>query len=78
METLFTQSLGLVESWRVIHVDPPPSAVEKQGNGRTGHARMGAWFNYHRLLGSIGYIPPAEAEANNYRQLASQATSAKA
>ena len=29
-----------------------------------------AWFNTQRLLGSIGYIPPAEAEANYYRQLA--------
>jgi transposase InsO family protein len=28
-----------------------------------------AWFNHHRLLESIGYIPPAEAEANYYRQL---------
>lgn len=37
-----------------------------------------AWFNHHRLLGSIGYIPPAEAEANYYRQLASQAASAEA
>ncbi|MBX3088540.1 MAG: IS3 family transposase [Cryobacterium sp.] len=33
-----------------------------------------AWFNHHRLLGPIGYIPPAEAEANYYRQLASQAS----
>ena len=24
------------------------------------------WFNNHRLLGPIGYIPPAEAEANYY------------
>jgi transposase InsO family protein/transposase-like protein len=32
-----------------------------------------AWFNHHRLLGPIGHIPPAEAEANYYRQLASQA-----
>jgi putative transposase len=31
-----------------------------------------SWFNHHRLLGTIGYIPPAEAEANYYRQLASQ------
>ncbi len=33
------------------------------------------WFNNHRLLEPIGYIPPAEAEAeaNYYRQLASQA-----
>ena len=29
-----------------------------------------AWFNHHRLLSSIGYIPPAEAEENYYRQLA--------
>jgi putative transposase len=28
-----------------------------------------AWFNHHRLLEPIGYIPPAEAEANYYRQL---------
>ena len=28
------------------------------------------WFNNCRLLEPIGYIPPAEAEANYYRQLA--------
>ena len=33
-----------------------------------------AWFNNHRLLQPIGYIPPAEAESNYYRHLASQAT----
>ena len=32
-----------------------------------------AWFNHHRLLEPIGYIPPAEAEANYHRQLARQA-----
>jgi len=37
-----------------------------------------AWFNHHRLLGPIGYIPPAEAEANYYRQLASQAATVEA
>ena len=31
-----------------------------------------SWFNHHRLLEPIGYIPPAEAEENYYRQLASQ------
>jgi putative transposase len=31
-----------------------------------------AWFNNRRLLEPIGYIPPAEAEANYYRQLVSQ------
>ena len=29
-----------------------------------------SWFNNTRLLASIGYIPPAEAEANYYRELA--------
>ena len=32
-----------------------------------------AWFNHHRLLEPIGYIPPAEAETNHYLQLAAQA-----
>jgi transposase InsO family protein len=32
-----------------------------------------SWFNHHRLLEPIGYIPPAEAEANYYRQLAEEA-----
>ena len=31
------------------------------------------WFNHQRLLESIGYVPPAEAEANYYRQLADNA-----
>jgi len=35
-----------------------------------------AWFNYHRLLEPIGNIPPAEAEANYYRQLTRQAVTA--
>ena len=28
-----------------------------------------SWFNHHRLMEGLGYIPPAEAEANYYRQL---------
>jgi putative transposase len=31
-----------------------------------------SWFSHHRLLESIGYIPPAEAEENYYQQLACQ------
>ena len=27
------------------------------------------WFNHRRLLGSIGHVPPAEAEAAYYREL---------
>ena len=31
-----------------------------------------SWFNHHRLLAPIGYIPPAEAEANYWRERQSQ------
>ena len=31
------------------------------------------WFNHQRLLEPIGYIPPAEAEANYYQQLSERA-----
>ncbi len=27
-----------------------------------------AWYNHHRLMEPLGHIPPAEAEANYYRQ----------
>ena len=37
-----------------------------------------SWFNHHRLMGPLGYIPPAEAETNYYRQLGSQATTVAA
>lgn len=33
-----------------------------------------AWYNHHRLMEPLGYIPPAEAEANYYRQLRSVST----
>jgi transposase InsO family protein len=35
-----------------------------------------SWFNNHRLLAPIGYIPPAEAEAHYYRQFTEQAEAA--
>ncbi len=35
-----------------------------------------SWFNNHRLMAPLGYIPPAEAEANYYRQLAEQSVAA--
>ena len=36
-----------------------------------------SWFNHHRLLEPIGYIPPAEAEANYWRLRAQALTTAK-
>jgi transposase InsO family protein len=35
-----------------------------------------SWFNHHRLHESLGYIPPAEAEANYWRQQQGQAGAA--
>jgi len=37
------------------------------------HCDRVSWFNHYRLLEPLGYIPPAEAEANYYKQLSSQA-----
>ncbi|MEH6490357.1 MAG: IS3 family transposase, partial [Hyphomonas oceanitis] len=34
------------------------------------------WFNNRRLLGPIGHIPPAEAEANYYAALKETAIAA--
>jgi transposase InsO family protein len=34
------------------------------------------WFNHGRLLGPIGHIPPAEAEANYYQQFSESAKAA--
>ena len=36
-----------------------------------------SWFNHHRLLEPIGYIPPAEAEANYWRQQAQASNTTK-
>ncbi|HMZ02538.1 MAG TPA: IS3 family transposase [Piscinibacter sp.] len=36
-----------------------------------------SWFNHHRLLEPIGYIPPAEAEAHYWRQQTQATTTAK-
>jgi transposase InsO family protein len=34
--------------------------------------KSASWFNHHRLLEAIGYIPPAEAEAMYYRNKEAQ------
>ncbi len=34
-----------------------------------------SWFNHHRLMEPLGYIPPCEFESNYHRQRAGQAAS---
>src|SRR5690606_9049476 len=67
----FTENLGLFEvpKTEVIHRRAPwktKAAVE------LATLEWVSWFNHQRLLESIGDIPPAEAEARYYRQLAAQ------
>ena len=41
--------------------------------GGVGNAEVGgSWFNHHELIGPIGYISPAEADANDDQHLPSQ------
>ena len=52
--------------------------IHKRGTWKTREAveiatlNWVSWFNHHRLMEGLGYIPPAEAEANYYRQLTGQ------
>ena len=59
----------------IIRVRSKDVAVEicEHGTDSTGKAmeRL-AWFNYQWLLGPIGYIPPADAEAECYRNKGTQ------
>jgi len=52
--------------------------IYRRGSWKTREAvelatlRWVSWFNHQRLMEPLGYIPPAEAEANYYRQLTGQ------
>jgi hypothetical protein len=52
---------------------PKAGSVVKRRDDRSKNDYI-PWFNHHRLLEPVGYIPPAEAEANYYQQLAQKAT----
>lgn len=53
--------------------------IKKRGPWKTREAvelatlEWVSWFNHHRLMESIGHMPPAEAEMNYYQQLSGQA-----
>ena len=52
------------------------SPAASSSRGRTGAASATldwvAWFNTQRLLAPLGYLPPAEFEAQHYAAAASQ------
>jgi transposase InsO family protein len=45
-------------------IDPSPRSLETMEAVELATLEWVSWFNHHRLLEPIGYIPPAEAEAN--------------
>lgn len=45
---------------------------QRPGTRRNWQSRRVCWVLHHRLLSSIGYIPLADAEANNYGNLTRQ------
>ena len=50
----------------VIHTNGPWKGVEDVEFATLNWVH---WFNQHRLLGPIGFVPPAEFESNYYRSL---------
>ena len=66
----FPLRLMLGTSWLSLHQRLNPPTKESL---ELATLEWVSWFNHHRLLEPIGYIPPTEAEDNYYRQLASQA-----
>jgi transposase InsO family protein len=50
--------------------DSAERAVADARGGRIRHADLGGRFNHRRLLGPIGFVPPAEYEARYYEQAA--------
>jgi len=55
------------ESARWLTFKPAPTTMEAV---EFATLEWVSWFNNTRLLAPIGYIPPAEAEANYYWELA--------
>jgi transposase InsO family protein len=58
----------------VERLDPAPGIARRAPK----QLEWVSWFNHLRLLEPIGYIPPAEAEADYYRRLASQTSTVAA
>jgi transposase InsO family protein len=55
-------------------VDSPPGTLENRESVELSTLLWVHWFNHVRLLKPIGGIPPAEAEANYWKQLAAAST----
>jgi putative transposase len=47
--------------------------LEDQESVELAMLEWASWFNHHRPLEPIGYVPPVEFEANYYRHIEQQA-----
>ena len=47
----------------------PPTSLKPRRFGSRRQPHYGIWFNHRRLLGPIGHVPPAEAEAAFHAQV---------
>jgi putative transposase len=58
-----------------------PALIHPRGPWKTREAveiatlNWVSWFNHHRLMEGLGYIPPTEDEANYWRKITKQPTS---
>jgi len=72
-DNALAESINGLYKAEVIHRRGPWKSVEAV---ELATLEWVSWFNHHRLLEPIGYIPPAEAEANYYRSRTEQAAAA--
>ncbi len=68
--TLYMETINGLYKAELIHKRAPWKTREAV---ELATLKWVSWFNHHRLLEPTGYIPPAEAEANYYRQFAMMA-----
>jgi putative transposase len=70
-DNALTETINGLYKTELIHKQAPWKTKESV---KLATMEWVSWCNNHRLLKSIGYIPPAEVEVNHYRQFATGAT----
>ena len=70
-DNALAETINRLDKAELIHRRAPCKAKAKEALERAT-LEWGSGFNHHRLPEPIGYVPPAESEANHCGQLASQ------
>lgn len=69
-DNALAETINVLYKTELIHLRAP---LKTQAAVELATLEWVSWFNQQRLLGSIGDVPPAEAEERYYRQLAAPA-----